>query len=196
MKRFFAALVMAGFIATPLAAQGAVEGQVDDKDLSVEELQAKLGKLMKQASEEMAALEKELARASLAAPKADVVAERIKQIRAAMEQGKLDELPDGLREEIKQNPDDVAKATGKTAEEVVKIAESQQELQALLRQNPDVLKRLAQSEDVMQRVLEKQSAVEKRLAETLKKTEESAESTRKNVNDAIDVAHVLKSKCP
>jgi hypothetical protein len=45
----------------------------------------------------------------------------------------------------------------------------------------------------MQRVLEKQNAVEKRLAESLKKTEESAEAARKNVDESINVAHALKA---
>jgi len=194
MKRYFIALALAAFIAAPgLVAQGVTETPADE---SVEELTAKLAELMKRASEEMAALERELAKASLAAPKADVVAERVKQIKAAMESGKMDELPEGLREEIKENPGEVARLTGKTAEEVSKLAESSEELAALLRRSPEVLKKLASSEDVMQRVLEKQNAIEKRLAESLRKTEESAEAAKQNVNDAIDVAHVLRAMSP
>jgi ABC-type transporter Mla subunit MlaD len=113
-----------------------------------------------------------------------------------MEQGKLDTLPEGLKDEIKDNPDEVAKATGKTNDEVRQIADSADALRDLLNQNPEVLKKLAASEQAMQRVLEKQNAVEKRLAEALKKTDEASESARKNVNEAIDVAHVLKAMSP
>lgn len=189
MKRILMAIAFAGLTGAPLAAQAEPPAPGE----SPQELQAKLGKLMKEASEEMAALERELARASLSSPKADVIAERIKQIREAMEQGKLEDLPEGLRDEIKQNPDEVAKLTGKTNEEVTKLAESSDTLRDLLKQNPEVLKKLAASEEVMQRVLEKQNAVEKRLAETLQKTEESAEAARKNVDESIKVAHELKA---
>jgi hypothetical protein len=79
MKRLFAALALAGFIAAPLAAQA--EPPAPAAEETAAELTAKLAKLMKQASEEMEALEKELARTSLAAPKADVVAERMKEVR-------------------------------------------------------------------------------------------------------------------
>lgn len=190
MKRILMAIAITGLFTVPaaLAAQEAPAAQE-----SPEELAAKLNKLMKQASDEMAALERELARASMAAPKADVVQERMKRIREAMEQGKLEELPEGLREEIKQNPGEVAKATGKSAEEIKQLAESAEELTKLLKENPEVLKKLASSEETMNRVLEAQNAVEKRLAETLQKSEEAAEAAKKNVNDSIDVAHQIKA---
>ncbi|MBE7490267.1 MAG: hypothetical protein HS108_00680 [Planctomycetes bacterium] len=194
MKRILLALAFTGILAAPaaLAAQeGVVEGEAEE---SPQELLAKLHKLMKEASKEMGELEKELAKASLSAPKADVVKERLDRIRKAMQEGKLDDLPEGLRKEIQDNPEDVARATGKSTDEVRKLAEDEAKLRELLEKNPELLKKLAQNEETMQRVLEKQNAVEKRLAETLQKQEQAAEAARKSVDEAVDLAHKLRQQ--
>lgn len=192
MKRILLSLALASIFGMPTVAfaqEGTPEGEAEE---SPEEMMAKLHKLMKEASKEMGDLEKELAKASLSSPKADVVAERMKKIKEAMEQGKIDDLPEGLRKEIQDNPEEVARATGKSTEEVKKIAESEENLRELLRKNPELLKKLAQNEDTMQKVLEKQNAVEKRLAETLERQESAAEAARKNLDESVDLAHKIK----
>lgn len=193
MNRILLSMAFCGVFASPaLMAQTAPpEGEHEETD---QELAAKLVKFMKKASEEMGELEKELAKASQSAPKADVVNERLNKIREQMKQGKLDELPEGLRKEILENPDEVAKAAGKTANEVRKISEKEAELRELLQKNPELLKKLAENEETMQRVLEKQNDVEKRLAETLERTEEAANEANKNIDGAIGVAHMLKQQ--
>lgn len=194
MKRILLSLALAGIFGMPtlaFAQEGAPEGEAEESE---QEMLAKLHKLMKEASKDMGDLEKELAKASLSSPKADVVAERMNRIKQAMEQGKLEELPEGLRQEIRDNPEEVARATGKSTEEVRKLAEDEARLRELLEKNPEVLKKLAKSEETMQRVLEKQNAVEKRLAETLQKQEQAAESARRSVDESLDLAHKLKQQ--
>jgi hypothetical protein len=181
-------LMLAGLIAFPLAAQ-----EVERGEASTEELLAELHKLMRKASSEMRELERELARASLDAPRVDVVAERIRQVREAMREGRLDDLPEGLREHIAENPDEAAEATGRSVEEIRRVAVKEQELIELLRQNPELLKRLAESERVMERVLERQHAAERRLEETLRKQQESVEAAGRSVDEAIDLAHRLRA---
>lgn len=194
MKRILLSIALAGIFGMPVVAyaqEGTPEGEAEE---SPEEMMAKLHKLMKEASKEMGDLEKELAKASLAAPKADVVKERMEKIRKAMQEGKLDELPEGLRKEIQDNPEEVARATGKSTEEIKKIAEDEAKLRELLEKNPELLKKLSQSEETMQRVLEKQNSVEKRLAETLQKQEQAAEAARKGVDESVELAHKLRQQ--
>lgn len=196
MKRILMALALAGIFGAPVAlhAQEAGPEGGTEAEESPQEMLAKLKKLMKQASDEMGDLEKELAKASLASPKADVIKERMDKIRQAMKSGKLDELPEGLKQEIKDNPEEVARATGKSTEEVRKIADDEAKLKELLEKNPELLKKLAENESTMQKVLEKQNAVEKRLAETLGRQEEAAEAAKKNIDGSLEVAHKLKQQ--
>jgi hypothetical protein len=193
MKKFIAMLALAGFLGAPLFAQ---EAGPEPQPKSDAELLAELHRLMKKASEEMGQLESELAKASLDAPKADVIAERIKKIRESMESGKLDELPEGLREYLRQNPEEAAKLTGKSEEEIRKAAEKNDELLELLKKNPELLKKLAQSEDTMEEIVKHQHEAERKLAETLRKQQEAAEQAREKVNESIDIAHELSSRNP
>src|SRR5690606_9614378 len=141
MKKLILTLAVAGLFSAPVSlfAQEGPEGEKPAK--SEQEMLEELHKLMKKASEEMGELENELAKASLDSPKADVIAERIKKLSEAMKQGKLDDLPEGLRKQIQENPEEAAKATGKSAEEIKQIAESSEELTELLRKNPELLKK-------------------------------------------------------
>ena len=205
MKKLILALAMAGMFAAPTAlfaqeSEGGEWGGESGKEgeakpgKSVDEMIAELHKLMKKASDEMGALEGELAKASLDSPKADVIAERVKKLRESMEEGKLDDLPEGLRKEIQDNPEEVAKATGKSNEEVKKIAESSEELTDLLRKNPELLKKLSESESTMDSILRKQQTAEKKLEETLKKQGEAADEAKKKLDDSLELAHDIKAK--
>ena len=195
MNRMMIALAFAGLAtAAPLGAQEVEPPVGGEAEKTQQERLAELHKLMKKASEDMAELERELAKASLASPKADVVKERMEKLREAMRTGKLEELPEGLKEAIRDNPEEVARATGKSEEEVRKLAEDSEKLSELLRQNPDLLKKLAESEDTMQKVLEKQHAVEKKLAETLQKQEDAAEGALKKVDESVELAHQLRQQ--
>jgi hypothetical protein len=187
MKKLLLALAVAGLTGVPLAAQEA------EPEKSVEELTAELHKLMKKASEEMSGLERELAKASLDAPKADVIAERVERIRKAMEQGKLDDLPEGLATHIAENPDDLAAASGKSVEEIRKIALDRKQLEELLARHPDLLKKMAENQATMESILRRQHEAEKKLEETLKKQRDSVRSADENVDAAINVAHKLKA---
>jgi hypothetical protein len=160
----------------------------------MEEMIAELHKLMKKASEEMGELEGELAKASLDSPKADVIAERIEKLRKLMEEGKLEDMPEGLRKQIQDNPEEVAKATGKSNEEVKKIAESSEELSELLRKNPELLKKLAENQSTMEKIVENQQAAEKKIEETLKKQQESADAAKTKVDESVELAHDIKAK--
>lgn len=189
MKKLILAFALCGLIGAPVFAQ---EGGEPAPQKTPQEMMAELHKLMKKASEEMEGLEKELARASLDAPKADVVAERIEKIKKAMREGKLDELPEGLRKQIAENPAELAKASGKSEEEIRKLSEDSKGLEELLRQNPELLKKLAESESTMESVTRHQHEAEKKLEDTLKKQRESAESARQSVDESIKIAHQLK----
>ncbi|MCB9931966.1 MAG: hypothetical protein H6841_00930 [Planctomycetes bacterium] len=195
MKKLILSLAVAGLFSAPVSlfAQEGPEGE-QPAAKSPQEMLEELHKLMKKASEEMGELENELAKASLDSPKADVIAERIKKLTEAMKQGKLDELPEGLRKQIQDNPEEAAKATGKSKEEIKQIAESSEELTELLRQNPELLKKLAESESTMESVLEKQQSAEQKLAETLKKQQEAAEAARTKVDESLEMAHDIKAK--
>ena len=127
-------------------------------------------------------------------PKADVIAERVKKLKEAMEQGKLDDMPEGLRKQIEEHPEEVAKATGKSNEEVKKIAESSDDLTELLRKNPELLKKLADSQDTMDGIVEKQQAAEKKIEETLKKQDDAVEAAKKELDDSLELAHDIKAK--
>ena len=146
MKRILLMLAFAGFIGSPLAAQEA-EGPEHEK--STEELLEELHKLMKEASKEMEQAERELAKASLPSNKADVLNERIKALREKMAKGEIDEIPEGLREYLRQHPEEAAAATGKSVDEIKKIVDDQKQLEELLKKSPDLLKKLAQSEEAM-----------------------------------------------
>ena len=191
MKRVLLALLCCGVLAAPAFAQ-------DEKDdlasKSREELLAELNKLAKDVSNEMEGLEKELAKTSLGAAKPDIVAERIKKLRAAMRDGKMDELPAGLREYLKAHPEEAAKLAGKTEEELKQIAEDEAELRKLLGQNPEILKKLADNEDAFEDILQRQVAVEKRIEDALKRTEEASAKAEENLDESLDIAHELKAR--
>ncbi|MCB9893430.1 MAG: hypothetical protein H6839_03165 [Planctomycetes bacterium] len=208
MKKLMLAIAMAGLFAAPAALNAqdggrgeggewggeGTEGEAKEGGKSVEEMIAELHKLMKKASDEMGELENELAKASLDSPKADVIAERVKKLKEAMEQGKLDEMPEGLRKQIEENPQEVAKATGKSNEEIKKIAQSSDELTELLRKNPELLKKLSQSQDTMDGIIQKQQAAEKKIEETLKKQDDAVEAAKKELDDSLELAHDIKAK--
>lgn len=193
MKKFIIAATLAMITGAPaLYAQDPGEGTEAPAE-TAQELAAKLKKLMEKASEEMGELEKELAKASLGAPKADVIAERMKKVREAMKNGELEEVPEGLKKYLKENPEEAAKLTGKSAEELKKLVENEEELMETLKKNPEMLKKLAESEDAMEKVLENQHEVERKLEESLKKQREAAESARKDVDESLNMAHKLRS---
>jgi hypothetical protein len=193
MKKLMLALAISGLMAAPVFAQ---EGEEPPREggQSMEEMIEELHKLMKKASQEMGELETELAKASLDSPKADVIAERIKKMQEMMKEGKLDELPEGLRKHIEENPEEVAKATGKSNEEIKKIAQSNDELVELLRKNPELLKKLAENQSTIDGIIEKQQAAEKKIEETLKKQQESADAAKTKVDESVELAHNIKAK--
>ena len=192
MKRVLLALACCGFLAAPAFAQEEPEKDLTKK--SREELLAELHKLMKDASKEMDGLERELAKTSLGPAKADIVAERMERLRKAMKEGKLDELPEGLREYLKENPDAAAEAAGMSAEEFRKLAEDEAQLRETLERNPEILRKLAESESAFEDILERQVAAEKRLEDSLQKAKESTEKAEKNVDDSLEVAHELRAR--
>src|SRR5687768_14681357 len=132
MKRVLLALAFCGLLAAPAFAQDEPDGEKDLASKSREELLAELHKLMKDASEEMDGLEEQLANTSLRPAKADVIAERMNKLREAMKKGEVDELPEGLREYLKENPDATAERTGKSAEEFKALTEDEAKLRELL----------------------------------------------------------------
>jgi hypothetical protein len=179
---------LAGLLAAPTFAQEAEREKTD------QELLEELHQLMKKASDEMGGLERELAKASLDAPKADVIAERVQRIRKAMEQGKLDDLPEGLSRHIADNPEELAKASGKSVEEIRRIADDSKQLEELLKQNPELLKKMAQNQDTMESIQRRQHDAEKKLEETLKKQREAARAADESVDKSINLAHMLKQQ--
>jgi hypothetical protein len=190
MKRILLMLALCGFIGTPALAQEAGP----EREKTPEELLKELHELMKEASKEMEAAEKELAKASLPPNKADVMAERMRVLREKLAKGEIDEIPEGLREYLRQHPEEAAKATGKTVEEFKKIVEDQEKLKELLKKQPDLLKKLAESEEAMEKVLKHEQEAERKLNEIVKKQEEAVEKSKDNVDKSIDVAHQLKQQ--
>ena len=190
MKKLILSLAFAGIIGAPALAAQEAEAPAKTPQEMLEELH----KLMKKASDEMGELEKELAKASLDSPKLDVIAERVENLRKAMEEGRIDDLPEGLRKHIQDNPEEVARETGKSEEEVRKIAESNEELVELLKKNPELLKKLAENQSTMESILEKQQGAERKLEETLRKQGEAAEAAKQKVDESLEVAHALRQK--
>jgi hypothetical protein len=139
-------------------------------------------------------LERELAKSSLDAPKADVIAERVKKAREAMEKGELKDLPPGLREFLARDSAQAAKITGLSEEELKRMAEDAGSLEETLRKNPEILKKLAASEDAFEKILERQLEVEKRLEDALKSTQEATKQAEEKVDQSIEIAHELKSR--
>lgn len=196
MKKILLALAVFGMFSTPIFAQE--EGEIGGEESSAEpkssdELKAELIKLMRKASKEMGEVERELAKASRDAPKADVVAERINKVREAMESGKLEDMPEGLRKHIQENPEDFSEMLGKSAEELKELAKDEIKLREVLEKNPEALKKLAQSEGTMEKIIEAQHNAEKQLAETLKHQEDSAANARESVDKSLETAHKIRS---
>lgn len=192
MKRVLLMLALAGLGGAPLLAQDS--GEKPNAEKTREELLADLHKLMKKASSEMEATETKLAKSSLAAPKADVVSERIRKLREAMTQGKLDGLPEGLREYLAEHPEEATRLTGKSEDELRKLAEDPKKLEELLNGSPDLLKKLAASEATFEEILKRQVEAEKRLEESLRAAEDATERAKENIDGSIDIAHELKSR--
>lgn len=187
MKKILLMLALCGF-AAPVFAQEAEP----EKEKSTQELLEELHKIMKDASNEMGEAEKELAKASMPATKADVSAAKIKELREKMARGEIDEVPEGLREYIRDNASTVASLLGVSEEELKKLVDDQAKLKELLKKAPELLKRLAQSESIMESVLEHQHAAEKKLEEVLKKQKEAVETAEKKVDDAVGIAVKLR----
>lgn len=189
MKKLILAIAVSGLLGAPLMAQ-----EVEESAKTPQEMMEELHKLMKKASDEMGELEEELAKASLDSPKADVVATRIEEIRKKMAEGKLDELPEGLRKYIEENPEAVAKELGKSEEEVKDISKSSEELAELLKKNPELLKKLAENQETMESIVRRQHEAEKKLEETLKKQQDSADQAKKKVDESLELAHAIKQQ--
>ena len=190
MKRILLMLACCGLLAAPAFAQ-------EEKDLeskSRDELLEDLHKLMKDASKEMDTLESDLAKTSLGPAKPDIVAERLNRLREQMRKGEVDELPEGLREYLRDNPEEAAKLTGKSVEEFQKIAEDEAELSKLLAKSPEVLKKLAESDATFEEILERQTAIEKRVEDSLKRADEATSKAEENIDESLDIAHELKSR--
>ncbi|MDH5642371.1 MAG: hypothetical protein OEY28_13865 [Nitrospira sp.] len=187
------ALALFCLLAAPVMAQETVE-EDPLKAKSREELLEDLHKFMKKASDEMDALERELAKASRDAAKADVIAERLKEVRDAMAKGELKELPEGVKEYVKENSEEVSKLVGKSSEELNELAADSEKLKALLKDNGELLKKLAGNDDAFERILQLQAQAERKLEESLNKQGKSAEAAEENLNNALDVGHELKSR--
>lgn len=190
MKRILLMLALSGVVGAPAFAQaGGSEGEK-----TPEELLKELHELMKEASKEMEAAEKELAKASLPPNKADVMAERMRALREKLSKGEIDEVPEGLREYLRQHPEEAAKAAGMSVEEFKKIIDNQEKLREVLKKSPDLLKKLAESEEAMEKVLKHQQEAERKLQEIVKKQEEAVEKSKENVDKSIEIANQLKQQ--
>lgn len=200
MKKLMMALALAAMFAAPgalIAQEGGEWGEGNDgaeRGKTPQEMMEELHRLMKKASDEMGGLEKELAKTSLDAPKADVIAERIRRIEEAMKEGRIDDLPEGLRKHIEENPEEAAEATGKSKSEIEEIARSSDKLEELLKKNPELLKKMAESQSTMESVREKQQAAEKKLEESLRKQQDSAESAKQKVDESLELAHTIQQQ--
>jgi hypothetical protein len=184
MKRVLLMLACCGLLAAPAFAQ-------EEKDLSSktrDELLEELHKFMKEASKEMTELEGELAKTSLGPAKPDIVAERL---RDRMSKGELDE---GIREYLRDNPDEAAKLSGKSVEEFKKIAEDEAELRGLIEKNPEILKKLAESNEAFEDILKRQVKIEQRVEDALKRARESSAKAEENIDESLEVAHELRSR--
>lgn len=188
MKRILLMLAFAGLLGAPLLAQEA------EREKTPEELMRELLELMEKASKEMEAAEKELAKASLPPNKADVLAERMRVLREKLAKGEIDEVPEGLREYLRNNPEEAAKAAGMSVEEFKKIIENQDKLKETLKKSPEVLKKLAESESAMEKVLRHEQEAERKLEEIVKKQEEAVEKSKENVDKSIDIANQLRQQ--
>lgn len=191
MKRILLMLALSGLIGAPAYAQ---EGEGAEPEKSAEEMLKELHRIMKEASKEMEAAERELAKASLPPNKADVMAERMRVLREKLAKGEIDEVPEGLKEYLRQHPEEAAKASGKSVEEIKKIIDDQEKLKELLKKSPDLLKKLAESQDTMEKVLRHEQEAERKLSETVKKQEEAVEKSADNVDKSIDIANQLKQQ--
>jgi hypothetical protein len=208
MKTVLMAIVLLAMLAPALPAQrgpgGGGEGEAQPR--SAEERLADLHRLMRKAGKEMEKLEQELARASQDAPRPDVVAERIERMRRALQEGRLDDLPEGMVEYLRKNPDSIAGETELTVDDVLRIIKEHEEtergegerrlteLEQLLERNPELLKRLAENESAMDEVRSHQHGAERRLEEALKRQNETVETARERVDEAIEYAHTLRGR--
>ncbi|MCC6574655.1 MAG: hypothetical protein IT462_12805 [Planctomycetes bacterium] len=193
MKKLLFALALAGVFGAPAFAQEVEGPGGPEKEMSQAEMLAELHRLMAKASSEMEAAESELAKASLPGSKADVLEARVKALREQMKTGELKDVPEGLREYIKQNPDKAAELSGKSVEELKKLVADDKEVDNFCRKNPEMLKKLAESEDTFEKILEQQYSAERKLAEVLEKQEKTIKAATGNQDDAINMAHKIKS---
>lgn len=195
MKKIILALALAGFFGAPAFAQE-VEGPAggSEREMSQAEMLAELHRLMAKASKEMESSEAELAKASLPASKPDVLDERVKQLREQMKKGELKDVPEGLREYVRKNPEKAAEYAGKSVEELKKLAENDKELDSLLKKSPEMLKKIAESNDAIDDVLKHQFEAERKLEEVLKSQEKTIKAASDNQDQAINLAHELRNQ--
>lgn len=190
---FALALTMSGVFGAPAFAQEVEGPGGGEKEMSQAEMLAELHKLMAKASKEMEASEAELAKASLPASKADVLAERVKTLRDQMSKGELKDVPEGLREYLKNNAEKASELSGKSVEELKKLFENDKDLDGFCRKSPELLKKLAESEETFEKILEMQYGAERRIEEVLKKQQEAIKGASGNQDEAINMAHKIKS---
>ncbi|MCC6574656.1 MAG: hypothetical protein IT462_12810 [Planctomycetes bacterium] len=195
MKKLILAIALAGFFGAPAFAQETEgPGGEGEKEMSQQEMLAELHRLMAKASKEMESSETELAKASLPGSKADVLEARIKALREQMEKGEIKEIPEGLREYIKANPDKAAELSGKTVEEMKKLVQDDKEVDGLIKKSPEMLKKLAESKEAFEDILDRQYQAERKIEEVLKAQEKTIKAASENQDSAINLAHQLRDQ--
>lgn len=197
------ALAAASLFAMPLHAQESAApeaesaGRSDAKplhEMSNEELVAHLKTLAKSINRGMDVLERELAKLSLEPRRVEEIRAEMETLLSDLKAGKLQNIPAGLEAYLKDNPQDLAEALGKSSEEASALTLDAEAMAKALRSSTEGVSKLLEVDGVMQEVLERQVELERALEETMRNQKELADSTNEDIAKVLDAAYELSSR--
>ena len=189
--------------ATPpaLLAQDSPEPKAEEEsdaskwdNMSDQELQQELLRALKATSKGMDNLESELGKASLPDRKPDERYAELKSLTDKLKDGSLEELPEGLEKYFEENPDKLSEVLGESKDAAKELLKDDQKLMEKLGKASEEVAKLLDDADVLEKVVKLQGEVEKNLNDALEAQEQMGESTRSEIESALECAYRLRKQ--
>lgn len=157
--------------------------------------------LMKAINDRMRDLEQELAKAAREPESLNSIVSLLKDLVA---KGQVDQLPQSLKDFLFNNPDLLAKLKNpsgtpeeqrKVEDEIRKLlAEKDNGLEELLKQNPEMLKRLLEQQDLVENALRKHAEAENDIQRLFRKTEQGMHTAEDDIKKLIEMAQQMQQQ--
>lgn len=190
MKHLVLALLAAAVLAAAPVATAQAQMGADEID-----------QLMKQIRDQMRELEQDLAKASLDPADTEQLMEMLKR---AVDSGDTTSLPPELQDFLRNNPDVLGKLAapeGATAEEQRAVEESIREMlksddgvQKLLEENPELLQKLLDDQDALTEALKNHVRVEDDIKRLFEQANQTMRSTEQQLKDLIELAEQMQQQ--